>query len=80
MEERKKPWYILHLSVWSLKFKVREANALEFERDPSFRMDDYHDLTRAEVRERVMTRVLDVMPQCPFLAYVASEHCPLYRN
>ena len=30
---------------------------LEFERDPTFRMDDVHDLTRPEVRERIMTRV-----------------------
>jgi len=30
---------------------------LEFERDPSFRMDDVHDLTRPEIRERIMTRV-----------------------
>ena len=31
----------------------------ECERDPSFRMDDVHDLTRAEYRERIMTRVLE---------------------
>lgn len=30
---------------------------LEFERDPTFRMDDVHDLTRPEVRERIMTRI-----------------------
>lgn len=30
---------------------------LEFERDPLFRMDNVHDLTRPEVRERVMKRV-----------------------
>lgn len=31
---------------------------LQFERDPLFRMDNVHDLTRPEVRERVMKRVL----------------------
>lgn len=31
---------------------------LEFERDPAFRMDDVHDLTRPEIRERIMTRVI----------------------
>ncbi len=36
---------------------MREAMMLEFERDPTFRMDDVHDLTRPEVRERIMTRV-----------------------
>lgn len=30
---------------------------LEFERDPAFRMDDVHDLTRPQVRERIMTRI-----------------------
>lgn len=36
---------------------MREAMMLDFERDPAFRMDDVHDLTRPEVRERIMTRV-----------------------
>lgn len=36
---------------------MREAMMLEFERDPTFRMEDVHDLTRPEVRERIMTRV-----------------------
>jgi hypothetical protein len=31
---------------------------LQFERDPLFRMDNVHDLTRPEVRERVMKRVI----------------------
>lgn len=31
---------------------------LQFERDPTFRMDNVHDLTRPEVRERVIKRVL----------------------
>ncbi len=30
---------------------------LQFERDPLFRMDNVHDLTRPEVRERVIKRV-----------------------
>ena len=30
---------------------------LEYERDPSFRMHDVHDLTQSEVRERIMMRV-----------------------
>ena len=34
---------------------------LEFERDPTFRMDDVHDLTRPEVRERIMTRVTKII-------------------
>ena len=34
---------------------------LEFERDPTFRMDDVHDLTRPEVRERIMTRVMKLI-------------------
>ncbi len=29
----------------------------EFERDITFRMNDVHDLTRPEIRERIMTRV-----------------------
>lgn len=37
--------------------KMRESMMLEFERDPTFRMDDVHDLTRPEIRERIMTRV-----------------------
>lgn len=36
---------------------MREAMMLEFERDPAFRMDDCHDLTRPQVRERIMTRI-----------------------
>ena len=39
---------------------MREAMMLEFERDPTFRMDDVHDLTRPEVRERIMTRVNNI--------------------
>ena len=30
---------------------------LQFERDPTFRLDDYYDLTKDQQRERVMTRV-----------------------
>lgn len=41
---------------------------LEFERDPAFRMDDVHDLTRPEVRERIMTRV----------NYINSDDCLYY--
>lgn len=36
---------------------MRKRIQLEFERDPTFRMNDVHDLSRAEVRERIMTRV-----------------------
>lgn len=36
---------------------MRKRIQLEFERDPTFRMHDVHDLSRAEVRERIMTRV-----------------------
>lgn len=36
----------------------REKIMLEFERDPTFRLDDIHDLTRPQLRERYMTRVL----------------------
>lgn len=36
---------------------MREAMMLDFERDPTFRMDDVHDLTRPQIRERIMTRV-----------------------
>lgn len=31
---------------------------LDFERDPTFKVDDYADMSRAQVRERIMTRVL----------------------
>lgn len=37
--------------------QIREKIMLELERDPSFRMDDWHDLTRPELRARYMTRV-----------------------
>lgn len=30
---------------------------LQFERDPTFRLDDSYDLTKDQQRERVMTRV-----------------------
>jgi acyl-CoA oxidase len=33
---------------------------LQMERDPLFRMDNVHDLTRPEVRERVMKRLKSV--------------------
>ena len=33
----------------------------DFERDPSFRMHDVHDLTRAQIRERIMTRLPSVI-------------------
>lgn len=33
---------------------------LEFERDPTFRMDNVHDLTRPEVREQIMTRLRSI--------------------
>lgn len=35
----------------------REKIMLEFERDPTFRLDDLPDLTRPQLRERYMTRV-----------------------
>lgn len=35
----------------------RKKVLLQFERDPTFRIDDYYDLTKDEQRERVMTRV-----------------------
>ena len=38
---------------------LREKIMLEFERDPTFRLDDIYDLTRPEIRERYMTRVHD---------------------
>ena len=34
---------------------------MELERDPSFNLDDRHDLTRPETRERAMTRVRNVV-------------------
>lgn len=30
----------------------------EFERDPLFKMDDIHDITKDELRERTMEKVL----------------------
>lgn len=30
---------------------------LELERDPEFRVEDYHELTKTQIRERMMKRV-----------------------
>lgn len=43
---------------------------LEFERDPTFRMDDVHDLTRPEVRERIMTRVNSTLALNSFFIFI----------
>lgn len=37
--------------------KLRSKMLMEFERDPTFRLDDAYDLTKAQQRERVMTRL-----------------------
>ena len=49
---------------------MREAMMLEFERDPAFRMDDVHDLTRPEVRERIMTRVRKELKLQDFVSFI----------
>jgi acyl-CoA oxidase len=41
--------------------QIKEKLMLEFERDPNFKMDDIHDLTRPQIRERYMTRVKNLM-------------------
>lgn len=39
---------------WAL---LKEKMMLQFERDPTFKIDDVHDLSRPQIRARVMTRV-----------------------
>lgn len=53
----------------------REKIMLEFERDPTFQMTDIHDLTRPELRERYMTRVLLNMTRNNFLV---AKYCQIY--
>ena len=38
-------------------WQLRERMMVEFEHDPTFRMDNVHDLTRPQVREQIMTRL-----------------------
>ncbi|KAG0179700.1 fatty-acyl coenzyme A oxidase [Apophysomyces sp. BC1021] len=37
--------------------ELKEQIMLELERDPLFRMDDIHDISKAELRERTMEKV-----------------------
>lgn len=36
---------------------LKERFMAELERDPLFKMDDFHDLTKSELRERTMEKV-----------------------
>jgi acyl-CoA oxidase len=36
---------------------LKEKIMQEFERDPKFNMDDIHDITKSELRERTMEKV-----------------------
>jgi acyl-CoA oxidase len=38
-------------------FQLRQKFMMELERDPDFKVDDYPDLSRAEIRERTMRKV-----------------------
>lgn len=53
---------------------------LEFERDPTFRMDDVHDLTRPEVRERIMTRVNNRFKVHNLCVFLDSEYDKVYNQ
>lgn len=41
---------------------------LELERDPLFKMDDIHDLTKAELRERTMEKVMKYIHKSTVMA------------
>jgi len=51
--------------------ELREKMLLQFERDPTFRLDDSYDLTKNEQRQRVMTRVGTI---CTLFILLATKH------
>jgi len=65
-EERKKASFPIRQMTYFLDgseemTRQRERIMLEIERDPTFNVEDRHDLTRSESRERAMTRVSNVV-------------------
>lgn len=58
---------------------------LQFERDPTFRLDDSYDLTKDQQRERVMTRVRSpcAFPHGLLMALhgvIAQQHDPVCQQ
>lgn len=47
---------------------------LEFERDPNFKMEDVHELSRAQLRERAMNRAKMVAH------YLSNESVSLFKT
>ena len=41
--------------------KLKEKMMMELERDPTFKVEDMHDLSRPQIRERIMTRARNLV-------------------
>lgn len=70
-EEREKATFDVRELTYFLdggeKFtKIREKFMMELERDPTFRMYDMYDVTKDQIRERTMEKVLFTWPYFSF--------------
>jgi len=54
--------------------KLREKFMLELERDPTFRLDDIHDLTKDQIRERTMAKFSSMAH------YVTTERLDIFTK
>jgi acyl-CoA oxidase len=56
-KQKKQKNLIFNLVILKKKYQLKERFMQDFERDPLFKMDDIHDITKDELRERTMEKV-----------------------